>query len=144
MEFVHEACGIRWTQKDIARFLRKCIYLERSGCLIWVAGKSKGRGKSAWYGSFWTQGKTVRSHRFYGVAILGLRPTGNDHLDHTCQDPLCVRHLEVKTALENLQLVWQRKEKDLYGYAPPKPTYQSQAKGAALPLSIDDPEWCPF
>lgn len=95
---VREACGIRWNWFDIRRFLDKCV--KRGNCLIWNGAKSRGQGNTQWYGSFHTQGKTVRAHKFYGVAVLGLRPGPHEELDHECNDSLCV-HVRVLTKEAN-------------------------------------------
>lgn len=95
---VREACGIRWNWADIRRFLDKT---ERRGkCLLWKGAKSRGQGNVQWYGSFHTQGKTVRAHKFYGVAVLGLRPQPGEELDHECNDSLCV-HVRVLSQPDN-------------------------------------------
>lgn len=102
------ACGITWDAYDIARFLRLCAE-DSSGCLVWMGAKSRGRGNTAWYGSFTVKGKTVRAHKFYAVAVLGQRPqTGIHHLDHDCCNSLCVRHVECVPAMVNLKLRWIR------------------------------------
>lgn len=111
-----EACGISWDAADIARFLSMCETVEGPDSygvirthLIWAGAKSRGRGNSAWYGSFKTQGKSVRAHKFYGVAVLGLRPRpGIHHLDHFCPDSLCVSCLNLETEWVNLKLRWIR------------------------------------
>lgn len=102
------ACGISWDAADIARFLDKCRRNDNN-CLIWNGARSRGRGNTDWYGSFWVKGKMVRAHKFYAVAILGLRPrTGVHHLDHTCPNSLCVRHLQCVPISINLALRWIR------------------------------------
>lgn len=104
------ACGISWDSSDIARFLRLCVEDHSSGCLIWAGAKSRGRGNTAWYGSFGPTGQnSVRAHKFYGVAVLGLRPqTELHHLDHLCPNSLCVRHIECVPISVNLKLRWIR------------------------------------
>lgn len=104
---VHTACGISWDANDVIRFLGKCKWVEhpeRPGhwCLIWTGAKSRGgaskpdkrgrrRGKARQcYGTFGTKGKSVRAHKFYAVAILGLRPGPDDELDHECHLTLCL------------------------------------------------------
>lgn len=102
-----EACGIKWDGYDIARFLSLCE--EQDGCLIWTGARSRGRGNTTWYGTFTAHGRSVRAHKFYGVSVLGLRPrTGVHHLDHTCCNSLCVRHVERVPEIVNLKLRWIR------------------------------------
>ncbi len=107
-----EACGIRWDAADIARFLSMCTWeQDEQGDLhlIWNGAKSRGRGNTAWYGSFWVQGKSIRAHKFYGVAVLGLRPKpGIHHLDHQCPNSLCVSCVQKEVEAINLKLRWIR------------------------------------
>lgn len=101
------ACGISWDHHDIARFLM--LTRQDGKHLVWAGAKSRGRGNTAWYGSFSTKGKAVRAHKFYAVAILGLRPRfGIDHLDHGCPDSLCVSCISVVPEWVNLALRWIR------------------------------------
>lgn len=104
-----EACGLSWDGHDIARFLWLCDLDPATGCLIWQGARSRGRGNTAWYGTFATGNKSVRAHKFYAVAVLGLRPeTGRHHLDHTCPNSLCVSHIECVPEFLNLKLRWIR------------------------------------
>lgn len=103
------ACGVHWDASDIARFLSKTE--DDGSCLLWTGAKSRGRGNLAWYGSFkptFTR-YTIRAHKFYAIAVLGLRPRpGVHHLDHTCTNSLCVRHVECVPESVNLKLRWIR------------------------------------
>lgn len=104
------ASGVTWDASDIARFLD---YTEENsdGCLIWTGTKSRGRGNTAWYGSFKPTAHRypMRAHKFYAVAVLGHRPKPDiHHLDHTCQNSLCVRHIDCVPAIVNLKLRWIR------------------------------------
>lgn len=104
------ASGVIWDALDISRFL---TYTEENvdGCLIWTGTKSRGRGNTAWYGSFKPTAHRypIRAHKFYAVAVLGHRPKqGIHHLDHTCQNSLCVRHIDCVPAIVNLKLRWIR------------------------------------
>lgn len=101
---VREACGIQWNWVDIRRFLDKT---EADGnCLMWKGAKSRGQGNTQWYGSFSTQGKTVRAHKFYGVAVLGLRPSKEEgtELDHECDRSLCC-HVRLLTVEQNRERI---------------------------------------
>lgn len=100
---LYTACGFSWTQADIDRFN---LYLLRQGnCRIWGGAKSRGQGNQQWYGSFYTQGKTVRAHKFSAVAILGLRPGPEDEIDHSCHHTGCVACLRVLTREQNQALI---------------------------------------
>lgn len=89
-------CGMAWGLEDIERFLSKCTWeydvKKELWHIIYHGAKSRGKGNKAWYGSFWTKGKTVRAHKFFAVAILGQRPRPNreDELDHLCYNTRCV------------------------------------------------------
>lgn len=102
---LYTACGISWTSDDVSRFLERVVLPQSSRCHIWDGAKSRGQGNSQWYGSFYTQGKTVRAHKFAAVAILGLRPGPGDELDHDCNNSLCVRHLVVRTRAQNQERI---------------------------------------
>lgn len=104
------ACGFEWDFEDVIRFLSYCKWerhLDHDGkehrCLVWQGGKSKGGGggvdkrgrkrgpiKNHSYGTFSTKGKSIRAHKFFAVAVLGLRPGPGDELDHECYNTLCV------------------------------------------------------
>lgn len=117
-DYVHEACGIRWDLNDILRFLNNfCRWESRDfgmWCLIFNGAASRGKGNKAWYGSFWCKGKTVRAHKFFAVAILGLRPRPNreDELDHHCFNTRCVSCVQVLTHAENQKRIRRRKDYD--------------------------------
>ena len=104
------ACGLHWDASDIARFLSLCELDPATGCLLWLGAKSRGQGNTHWYGSFTPTGHhSVRAHKFFAVAILGLRPERHvHHLDHTCQNTLCVCHIECVSILTNLHRRWSR------------------------------------
>lgn len=104
------ACGFSWDAADIARFLDNTEE-DSDGCLVWQGAKSRGRGNTEWYGTFHTQGKKIRAHKFYAVAVLGLRPMPTiHHLDHTCCNSLCVRHIDCVPEIVNLKLRWIRSQ----------------------------------
>jgi len=117
------ACGFSWDSADIARFLNMCVEDPTTGCLIWAGAQSRGRGNTAWYGSFTPTGcHSVRAHKFYAVSVLGLRPkTDLHHLDHTCTNSLCVRHVECVPVSVNLALRWIRVQVGL----DPSPDYET-------------------
>lgn len=100
---IREACGIRWNWADIRRFLEKTKRVGNH--LMWLGAKSRGKGNHQWYGSFTTRGKTVRAHKFYAVAVLGLRPQPGEELDHECHETLClnVRVLTQKANQERIR-----------------------------------------
>lgn len=100
---VQEACGLKWDWADILRFLK---YVARDGnCLMWTGAKSRGKGNQQWYGSFYAKGKTVRAHKFSGVAILGLRPEAGQDIDHSCHRTGCISCLRTLTKAQNQALI---------------------------------------
>lgn len=143
------ACGITWDHHDIARFLSRCTLDPSTGCLVWAGAKSRGRGKTIWYGSFHVSakpgipGKTVRAHKFYSVAVLGHRPkTGIHQLDHVCVNSLCVRHIACVPAYINRALQWIRVQ---VGLDSPPDYYAAVITRLSLWVSEnprpDQPEW---
>lgn len=115
-DHVQEACGIRWDLNDILRFLNNFTSWHKNEagtwCLLFNGARSRGKGNKAWYGSFWCKGKTVRAHKFFAVAILGLRPRPNreDELDHHCFNTRCVSCVQVLTHAENQKRIRRRKD----------------------------------
>lgn len=112
----HGACGISWDVNDVLRFLNNFCTWHRNDlgtwCLLFNGAKSRGKGNKAWYGTFWTKGKSVRAHKFFAVAILGLRPRPNreDELDHHCFNTRCVSCVQVLTHAENQKRIRRRKD----------------------------------
>jgi len=108
---VQEACGIRWDWADIRRFLSFTRY--EHGCRVWNGAKSRGSGNQQWYGSFYTQGKTVRAHKFAAVTIYGLRPKPGVHVDHGCDRTLCTSHLRLLLKRDNEARIRRPRKDDL-------------------------------
>jgi hypothetical protein len=91
----------------LERFLSKCRFDPATGCVIWVGGKTRGRGKTARYGSFWYRGKRWTAHRWAAQHIHGLEIAGLD-VDHKCGNTLCQAHLQAIPGLVNSALYWVR------------------------------------
>lgn len=96
----------------LERFLAKCEFDPTTGCVVWIGGKTRGRGKTSWYGSFWYLGRRWTAHRWAAKHILGLEIDGKD-VDHCCPETnspntLCVRHLQAVTGRVNTALYWIR------------------------------------
>lgn len=90
------------------RFLAKCEFDSRTGCVVWTGGTTQGRGNSATYGSFWYEGKRWFAHRWAAVFIHGLDVDGLT-VGHNCPhtpdghpNTLCVQHLAGETLAANV------------------------------------------
>lgn len=106
----------QFDDNDIDRFLEKIelVYGKlTSECWLWTGAKSRGQGNLLWYGSFRIGRQVVRAHKFAFVAIgKGLWVPGL-HLDHLCENSLCVnpKHLEAVTREVN-----QSRKGRMYSY----------------------------
>lgn len=118
----------------LERFLSKCRFDPATGCVVWIGGKTRGRGKTSWYGSFWFEGRRWTAHRWAARFILGLEIDGHD-VDHCCPhtrggpNTLCIRHLQPVSGRVNTALYWIRVQVGLE----PEP-----------PVAEDDPDDIPF
>ena len=125
----------------LERFLAKCEFDPTTGCVTWVGGKTRGRGKTSWYGSFWFEGKRWTAHRWAAKHILGLEIDGMD-VDHCCPhinspNTLCVRHLQAVEGRVNTELYWIRVQ---VGLEPEPEQYEPDPE--AIPFYIP-PSWFP-
>jgi hypothetical protein len=75
-------------------------------CHLWTGARSRGKGNTAWYGSFRVGIWVVRAHIF--VAVVQGKMRRGQHVDHLCRTTLCVNgdHLEVVTPTENSARRW--------------------------------------
>lgn len=128
---------------DLARFAAKCRFDPITGCVIWTAATSAGRGNTARYGSFKYRGKRVSAHRWAAEHIHNL-PIGGVTVGHCCPhgpNTLCVQHLRPETLAENVserntRVAQSRPEKQywlLVGLGHKEPP----------PLGLDDPDATP-
>lgn len=85
----------------LQRFASKCRFDAVTGCVVWAGGKTRGRGNTAQYGSFWYDGRRWFAHRWAGAHIHGLRLDGVQ-AGHTCANTLCVQHVVAQSQAENL------------------------------------------
>lgn len=96
----------------LARFASKCEFDATTGCVIWVGGKTRGRGNTATYGSFWYEGARWFAHRWAGVHIHGLALDGVQ-AGHCCPagpNTLCVEHVTGQSQAENLAEMHHRRK----------------------------------
>lgn len=101
------------------RFIDKCEFCPRTGCVIWVGAKCWGRGKSIRYGSFRDGPRTHLAHRWSAKNIHGLEIDGLQ-VDHCCPlyragnepllpNTLCVQHVQAITGDYNRHLQTERR-----------------------------------
>lgn len=102
----------------LQRFLAKCQFDAVTGCVLWTGGKTRGRGKTSWYGSFWYEGRRWTAHRWAAKHIHGLCIDQMD-VDHKCCNTLCQAHLQAVPGQENTALYWLRVEKGIIDLPPP-------------------------
>ena len=81
--------------------------------MVWIGGKTKGRGHHVDYPSFWFDGERWFGHRFAARFIHGLDIDGF-HVDHCCPNipipnTLCVEHVQAKTPRQNRELQTERR-----------------------------------
>lgn len=89
----------------IARFASKCRFDPVTGCVLWAGGKTRGRGNTAEYGSFWDDGRRHFAHRWAAVHIHGYDLSGGLTVGHCCPghpNSLCVEHIEPQTLAANV------------------------------------------
>lgn len=99
-----------------ARFVSRTRRLP-CGCLEWMGAKSIGGGRTGtYYGSFnaCEFGGTVRAHvwvAWRAGIIPSLRVPEGQHLDHECDNTLCVEEkcLRLLPFLENISKMWERR-----------------------------------
>lgn len=90
----------------IERFVRRCAFDPVTGCVMWIGGKTSGRGHNEPYGRFWFEGEQWLAHRWATIHIHGFDLTGMQ-VDHCCPagpSTLCVQHVKPETAEVNRAL----------------------------------------
>lgn len=107
------AAGDRRGRPAIERFISFCQFQPETGCVVWIGGKTKGRGHHVDYGSFWFEGRRWFAHRWAAKFIHGLDIDGFD-VDHKCPaltipNTLCVEHLQSITPARNRELQTMRR-----------------------------------
>lgn len=98
-------------EKDVQRFLAKCYHDPCTDCVQWNGAISIGGGKlgNLPYGRFWFKNRSWYVHRWTAKFIFGLDISGM-HVDHVCQNTLCVNHIQVTTPTENWRLRHERQK----------------------------------
>lgn len=85
----------------LERFKAKCRFDATTGCVLWTGGTMAGQGNSARYGAFWFEGRCWAAHRWSGIYVHGLDLDGVE-AGHTCNNTLCVQHIEPQTKADNV------------------------------------------
>lgn len=120
----------------LERFISKCRFDPETGCVLWLGGKSRGRGKTRWYGSFRDGGRVWRAHRWAARFIHRLEIDGLE-VDHECGNTLCVQHLQVCTGQVNREWYWIRVQVGLI-----EEEHDPVREGAGIPF-FERPAWLP-
>ena len=90
------------------RFVSKCQFNPVTGCVEWIGARTRGQGHTAWYGSFWYNGRSILAHRWAAEHIHGQPVSPDVQVDHECRNTLCQHHLTVVTPQINRELQWIR------------------------------------
>jgi hypothetical protein len=106
------AAADRRGRTALDRFRSFCRFEPETGCVVWVGGKTKGRGHHVDYGAFWFEGRRWFAHRWSAKFVHGLVIEGFD-VDHCCPhialpNTLCVEHVGAETPARNRELQTQR------------------------------------
>lgn len=99
--------------RALKRFVAKCKYDEKTGCVLWTGAAHHYRAGIPQYGGFHYEGRKVLAHRWAAVNIHGLNLDGGLTVGHTCPhgpNVMCVQHLEPQTYLENNREMVYRRE----------------------------------
>lgn len=95
-------------QSDLQRFVAKCMFEPRTGCVLWVGATTAGRGNTATYGSFWFERRSWYAHRWAAKYIHG-HEIDDLQVGHYCPhtpdrhpNTLCVEHVRPETQRDNL------------------------------------------
>lgn len=132
-----------YLESALRRFLAKCEFDPFTGCVNWIGGKTKGRGKTRDYGTFWFAGKRWSAHRWAAKYIHGFNIDDLD-VDHECCNTLCQRHLQPLPGDVNSAYYWIRLEKGVFG-DPEQANERESAQRAsddAIPFH-EPPDWLP-
>ena len=100
------------------RFLTNCRFEPETGCVVWIGGKTAGRGHHVSYGSFWFEGRRWFAHRWSAKYIHGL-DIDAFQVDHHCPNralpnTLCVEHVQCLSARENRLLQYERRKRFIH------------------------------
>lgn len=154
----HDGKRLVGVLSPLERFRKYCRFEPETGCVVWIGGRVRGRGKHGWYGAFSYQSKGWRAHRWAAKFIHGLDiDDPGTQVDHCCPhiarpNTLCVEHLQVVPAAINRELQWIRAEVGIDEPPPPSGGAEPGMVPFHAPpawLEVDRPvnmpdEDCPF
>lgn len=97
---------------SLRRFFEKlevdpCHGFNGSACVLWTGGKSCGQGKTIKYGVLKYQRQRWYAHRWAARFIHG-HDLDMMQVDHLCNRPLCVSHVQAVPPTINRELQWIR------------------------------------
>lgn len=98
----------------LKRFIAKCDYDERTGCVIWKGAAHHYRDGKKQYGGFSFNGEKWLAHRWAAIFIHRFNLENGLTVGHTCPhgpNVMCVHHLEPQTYVENNREMVYRREK---------------------------------
>lgn len=84
-----------------------CHGFEGTACVLWTGGKSCGQGKTVKYGVLKHKGIRWYAHR-WAAKYIHKQEIDFQQVDHQCNRPLCVAHLQAMSSEWNRELQWIR------------------------------------
>lgn len=101
-------------ERALERFRKFCRFDPATGCVVWIGGKTSGRGHNVPYGSFWFAGRRWFAHRWAAKFIHGFDIAGLQ-VDHCCTaipqpNTLCVQHVQPLSGEMNRWLQTERRK----------------------------------
>ena len=108
---------------------------DGTACVLWTGGKSCGQGKTIKYGVMKFQRARWYVHRWAALHIHRQEIAGYQ-VDHQCNRPLCVSHLQAVPPEINRELQWIRVQVGIDD----NPRPQFEADPGAVPFYVE-PEW---
>lgn len=102
------ACELAALQRFFAKLqVDPCHGFEGTACVLWTGALSCGQGKSIKYGRFKYRRFSWLAHRWSAKFIHG-QEIDFCQVDHQCNRPLCMSHLQPTTPEWNRELQWIR------------------------------------
>jgi hypothetical protein len=112
-----------------------CHGLDGTACVLWTGAKTCGQGKYIKYGALKFQGQRWYAHRWAAFHIHGQKIEGFQ-VDHRCNRPLCMNHLQAVPPEINRELQWIRVQVGIEEN--PRPQFEEDE--FAVPFYVE-PDW---